>query len=358
MSMLSVNDAAAIVGRHRSTIARAFLSGRLKGIRYPNGSYEIDSEDLLHVYGEAPEEGNHRLNLTEPEVTPSPTTDDLMDDLETQSCHYSEEPYVTTTTDYDETEDWYRVLYWTDTHVAPGDNFERLRWIANFVNLTKPDHVWHGGDMATFDSCSTYDPIGGSKHKKRPSIKEDLECLEQALAVYHHTLDSTDIPHSFNEGNHEYRLKKYEDKDAMLDKVLYPQLKNTFTQYGWDYYPYGEMVFLEGVGFTHVPFARTGKPYGSAAIMLRDMTHDLVYGHTHAFNKLTQPKMGQQNKVTLLNGGCTLPYNHVEEYAKLNPTGWEYGVIEISLYKGQIKDTSFTSLPTLQRIYNANRKTH
>lgn len=242
-----------------------------------------------------------------------------------------------------------RVCYVTDTHYHPGDNPERLRWVARHIGETQPDRIRHGGDFCDYDSVSTHDPVGSIKAKTKPSLAADMEANEEALYVFDKELGPSTIPRDFDCGNHEERLKRYETLRGELDGSLWFRIQELYARYRWRFHEYGTINFCGGVGFTHIPQAANGNPYGSPAIILRDLTHDLVCGHTHKGGDYPMAKIG--GGVTLYNGGCSLPHGVVKDYAKLNPTHWRYGINEITISSGKVTGFSFISMLELQRRY-------
>src|SRR3954453_15051756 len=57
MAMLSLREAAAAAGAHKSSIFRAIKSGRLSAGRTDDGEYAIDPAELMRVYPPKPETG-------------------------------------------------------------------------------------------------------------------------------------------------------------------------------------------------------------------------------------------------------------------------------------------------------------
>lgn len=242
------------------------------------------------------------------------------------------------------------ICYMTDTHVAPGDNLDRLRWIARHVGETQPDFFRHGGDMSTFDSCSTHEPIVSIKAFNRPSIADDLAITEEAFDVMHQEIgDDFKGRLDIDLGNHEHRLYRYENVNPPSFLTHTVELEKIYKKYGWRHTAYGTINLINNVGFTHVPYNAMGKPYGSRPSLARDMTFDLVYGHTHVCDFETVKKVA--GSVTILNGPCSLPTGHIEDYAKLNPTGWKYGIIDICIVDEHIESFQFVSMRELERRY-------
>tara|TARA_R100000455_G_C6270907_1_gene126927 strand:- start:1967 stop:2278 length:312 start_codon:yes stop_codon:yes gene_type:complete len=102
-----------------------------------------------------------------------------------------------------------------------------------------------------------------------------------------------------------------------------------------------------------VPLNQMGKPYGgmnSENSIARDSLHDVVFGHSHKRVDRTFPKLGH-NYITVINLGCSMPDGHVEDYAKHSVTGWSYGVYDITIENGRIKEQSWIPMTKLMREY-------
>ena len=132
------------------------------------------------------------------------------------------------------------------------------------------------------------------------------------------------------------------------------RLLKTLKKYGWTASEYGEFYFIDGVGFTHVPFNTMGREFGGVSVERNIGQHsifDVVFGHTHKFNDVRCAKIGKSNYVRVANAGCSLPQHHVENYAKLSTTGWFWGLCELVIFDNHIQDVRTISMTTLEEMY-------
>jgi hypothetical protein len=138
-----------------------------------------------------------------------------------------------------------------------------------------------------------------------------------------------------------------------MEGSLYLQVLEAFAQYGWRTREYGQWLFLEGVGFTHVPLNVMGRPYNGKTLspIANDAVFSIVFGHSHKGGRHEAPKIGPSRKVTVMNLGCALPDGHVEAYACKSTTGWEYGVYELTLQAGQILSAKHHSMREIETAY-------
>lgn len=249
----------------------------------------------------------------------------------------------------------YRLCVIGDTHDSPTlPDKARFRWIARHIGKTRPDKVVHIGDMGDFESCSTHAPPGSQTYAYRPSFKQDMESLEEALSAFHKELGSHSIPLLLTEGNHEYRIDRWEEGHPETQGILKGCLHETLARYSWKPYGFGEWLIIGGVGFSHVPKNIMGKPYGgkfSENQIGNDAIFSIVYGHTHRAVFRRVPKIGPMNSIEILNVGSAMPDGYVAPYANTSTTGWTYGIYDIKIRGGHIEDYMFHSMQRLQEEY-------
>jgi hypothetical protein len=136
--------------------------------------------------------------------------------------------------------------------------------------------------------------------------------------------------------------------------MMKKELNDSFLLNNWKISTYGEFKYIGGVGFTHCPLNIMGKEYGGKNCEVQianDATNDIVFGHTHKYRDWKAPKIGDKNYVRIVNVGCALPFNHVEDYAKLNLTGWSWGIVELGIWENHIQESQFISMDRLEKQY-------
>lgn len=249
----------------------------------------------------------------------------------------------------------YRICVIGDTHDSPIlPDKARFKWIARHICKTRPDKVVHIGDMGDFESCSTHAAPGSITYSYKPSFKTDLESLEEALSAFYKELGEHSIPLILTEGNHEYRIDRWEEGHPETQDLLKASFNDLLARYNWKNYAFGEWVFIGGVGFTHVPKNIMGKPYGgkfSENQIGNDAIFSIVYGHTHRAVFRQVPKIGPLNSIEILNVGSAMPAGYVASYANTSTTGWTYGIYDIKIRNGHIEDHTFLSMRFLEKQY-------
>jgi predicted phosphodiesterase len=238
-----------------------------------------------------------------------------------------------------------RVCVVGDLHAAPGMDLSHVDQIASHIEATSPDAVVLIGDVCTFDSVSTHDPLGSITAKNQPSISADMDTLEEVAE----RLDGLTPDLFVTLGNHEERLRRYEEQDARLAGSLWPRLTSTFEAYGFSVTDYGEFLELGGVRFTHVPLNLMRRPYANIDAIAREAKWPIVYGHSHEQNVKTARKIG--GGFTILNVPCSLPHGHVEKYALRTTTTWSWAISDLEIFDGQIGGYAFRPMNWLRKTY-------
>lgn len=247
-----------------------------------------------------------------------------------------------------------RVLAIGDTHDSPKlPDKARFRWMARHAAKTRPDRVVHIGDFGDFASCSMHEPLGSIGYAHKPSFRQDVESLEEALTAIYKELGS-DIPLDVCEGNHEHRVQRWEENHPAVEGGFYQQLQDLWARFGWKPRPYGDWLFIDGVGFTHVPQNIMGKAYGGKAsenAIANDALFSVVFGHTHRSGFKRAPKIGPAQSIEVLNLGSAMPDGYVAKYAGTATTGWSYGVYDLEICAGHITAHNFIPMSKLESLY-------
>jgi len=248
-----------------------------------------------------------------------------------------------------------RVVAIGDTHDQPGMPKDRFKWIGRHCAKVIPHRIVQIGDFASWDSVSTHEAPGSVSHSMRPSFRSDIESCEEAMALFFKEIKDLAIPMELTGGNHEERIQRFENKNSETVGTLYMQFEELCARYRWRLHTYGQWLFIDGVGFTHVPKNIMGKPYGgqnSENQIANHATHSVVFGHTHRSSFRKAPKIGINNSIEVLNLGSAMPDGYVAKYAGTATSGWSYGIYELSLKSGHITSHRFISMRELQEMYS------
>jgi hypothetical protein len=163
----------------------------------------------------------------------------------------------------------------------------------------------------------------------------------------------------FLQGNHEYRLERFENAHPESIGTYTLERDQIFAQWGWQMRRYGELFYVNGVAFTHHPNNAAGRAYGGKTGPQRaanDSTVPIVSGHTHRRQVHDCPKNGPIDVISMVEIGCGLPWGTIESYAQHGMTGWWYGVVDLRCQAGVITDVSFVSMLTLEERYGDGKR--
>jgi hypothetical protein len=241
-----------------------------------------------------------------------------------------------------------------DLHQKPGRSHERFTWIGRFVADEKPDNVISIGDFATLDSLSSHDKPGSRQYHERPHFAADMEDLAEALDTYHREIGIGQVAHDITYGNHEFRAWRAEDASPNLKDTLVLPIEQSFARHRWRTHGYGEWLFLEGVGCTHVPFNSLGRDFRGEHVENQlgpRAVFSIIFGHVHKESHKIFPKIGPQRRIEICNLGTAMPHGEVEHYAGLSMTGWSWGVKVLRLQAGHIVGHSFVSMLELEQRF-------
>lgn len=251
-----------------------------------------------------------------------------------------------------------RVLVIPDRHNDPRHP-HRLAvstWIARYGSEHRFEDVVCLGDDVTFDSVSRHDRNDTLKGRYKPGIKADLDNHEAMEAAFELGRDKLWKPRKHRcRGNHNQRLFDFENQHPENEGTHTHRYMQTLAQFGWRERGFGEIMYIGGVGFTHAPFNGLGKPMGGKTATHRAgalMCTSLVHGHTHSFEVHNAAKLDPTDRVTIVQAGCALPEGEVEHYATHSPTGWSYGVLDLTVCNGAILDLAFVSMRSLRLRYS------
>ena len=247
-----------------------------------------------------------------------------------------------------------RVLAIGDTHDSPELDKKRFKWFGRLARDLRVRCVVQIGDMFTFDSLCKYADNSTHEGKLKPEFIEDLESGEEALEEFRKGLGPYRVRKHITLGNHEARIYSYEDRNPEVWGMMRRDFFKLLKRQGWSYTDFGEYYFIDGVGFTHVPLNRMGRPYGGKNAenqIGNDSKFDVILGHSHIEKVVTVPKIGPNQSVKVINLGCALPDGHIEKYARHSTTGWTYGAYELFISKGRIASQKFYCMEELEQKY-------
>lgn len=247
-----------------------------------------------------------------------------------------------------------KVLAIGDTHVSPHLANDRFRWFGQLAKDERVNKIVQIGDLGTWESVNRHVPNETFNGRLKGTFLEDCAAVNDALLKMNEGLDGYEVERHDTLGNHDNWLWKFEDSAPEVSGMMQLELTSILERHGWTWSMYGDFHFLGGVGFTHIPLNRLGRPYGGKTAenqISNDAVFDVVAGHSHVYRVLRAPKIGPSRHITVVNLGCALPEGHIEEYAQHTVTGWSWGVVLLTIQGGQITETKFVSMGELEEKY-------
>lgn len=251
-----------------------------------------------------------------------------------------------------------RVLVIGDLHQDPRheDRLSVLTWIGRYASEHRFDRIIQVGDWSTFDSVNQHDKNDTYASKFKPGIRDDLDNLQASHRAFRRGISSDYKPRlNFLNGNHEQRLERFENANPEAVQTFTLSREETFAQFGWKTRPYGELFYVDGVGFTHHPTNGAGRAYGGKTGPQRaanESTVPVVSGHTHRRQVHDSPKIGPIDVISMVEVGCAMPWGTMESYASHSLTGWWFGVVPMTIQDGAITDVNFVSMLTLRSTFS------
>lgn len=251
-----------------------------------------------------------------------------------------------------------RVLMIGDLHQDPRHphRVEVLAWAARFGSDRKVGRVVQVGDWGTFDGASFHDKNDTLRARLKPTIKQDLDNQKESLQAFHNSRSADWNPKlDITLGNHENRLHRFENANPETAGMFSNELETNFAQFGWQTRPYGEVMFVQGVGISHHPTNGAGRAFGGKTGPQRaanELTSSFISGHTHAYQHFTTGKIGTVSGVDVMEVGCALPWGEVEDYAAHAIINWWYGFVIADLMGGRIVASEKVDMMAIRDIYS------
>lgn len=215
-----------------------------------------------------------------------------------------------------------RILVLPDVQAKPGVDFSYLRRIGCYMVEKKPDIVVCGGDWADMPSLSSYDK--GKRAFEGRRYKRDIEAAQFAMQAFLGPLwehnKTAKRPYKprmvLTVGNHEHRISRATNDDPMLEGML--SLKDlAYEEYGWEVYPFLEVVMVEGIAFSHYFTSGVmGRPVTTAQALLTKKHQSCIAFHQQGLQIATGHRADGTLLTAVIAGSA---YEHSEDY--LGPQG-------------------------------------
>jgi hypothetical protein len=227
-----------------------------------------------------------------------------------------------------------KILFIPDTQARPGDDFDFLRCIGEYILDKRPDVIVHAGDLADFESLSAWDRNKLSFEGRR--YKADIKAGRDAQEALLGPMRNYNLMRRRNKksiyrprmvitlGNHEYRVDRAVSENAMLDGTIGVddlQLEH----YGWEVVPFLEVITINGVCFSHYFCTGSmGRPAASAQAQLTKKMMSTVAGHQQGLSTASAYRADGKRMTSIIAGSC---YEHEEAYLNAQGNRHWHGVV-------------------------------
>lgn len=255
-----------------------------------------------------------------------------------------------------------RVIVIGDGHVTNNQDLSRWDVLGNFIVDTRPDYIVSIGDFLTLDSLSAWDMSKRAKMEGR-RYQLEIDAGNEALDRMLKPLKSLQKKQRADKkkvyrpeivyinGNHEDRLDRYLEQDPTFEGFASVESDLQLEKRGITFVPYRDYFYIDGVGFTHVPFDKI-KPISGVDITRKASmvnVDSVVFGHTHELHVSNVHKQGQKHLQQVLNCGCY--FEHKDDYVAGRMTNYWIGIVVLDIWKHGRFDINTYALSNLRRMY-------
>lgn len=245
-----------------------------------------------------------------------------------------------------------------DCQVRPGDDFNYLSKIGQYIADKKPDVIVCLGDFADMPSLSSYDV--GKKNFEGRRYTNDIEAAVEAMNALMVPIVNEQTRLHMNKkrqwkprlvmtlGNHENRINRAVNNDPKLEGLLRTEDLG-YERFGWEVYPFLDVVVIDDIAYSHYfPTGIAGRPSTTANAQLGKKHMSCVAGHQQGLQIATAHRADGRRLTSIIAGSC---YEHDEDY--LGPQGnkhWRGALMFHEVNQGQF-DLMPISLDYLNKRY-------
>lgn len=248
----------------------------------------------------------------------------------------------------------YKHLVIGDAHSNPEVSNRRFDWLANFIEVHRPDVIVDIGDWGDFDSIGKY--AKGKKDAWGKSYREDVRAFRDAS---HRAFSRIRKIKGYNPalerfgGNHEEgRIEKFINENPELGGTI--KLDDLgLTEFGGKYTTFRKPKVIHGVAYCHYFYDKDSRyAIQSARAVLNKKHCSAVYGHTH-IRDMADGVRADGKRVTVVNAGCYLDPSQLMGYAgpQARDRWWSGLVLMQDVCDGEF-EPHFYNMQHIQKNYS------
>jgi hypothetical protein len=201
----------------------------------------------------------------------------------------------------------------------------------------------------TMDCFSTFNDRATFEGFSKPTFDQELASFHASQKEFQRGLGGLKPRKLITFGNHEHRAWRYDNMHP--DGISHSHMvEEAFLQWGWRTSLYGEYRFIQGVGFTHIPFNGRGKPLAKGQHANKAMC-DTIHGDDHRASQMTEHKSGPFRTPTVYSAATALPNGFIEGFANKGGGTWRSGVCLAKIWGGHVRSWCFTEMSLLEYQY-------
>ena len=252
-----------------------------------------------------------------------------------------------------------RIIVIPDVQIKPGADLSYIRWITHYIVDKKPEVLVIIGDWADMPSLSSYDV--GTKAFEGRTYREDIlaanDALQALMAPIQQEQERRINKHCerwpmrkiVTLGNHEERINVAINRDRKLDGLISTD-DIFFKQWGFEVYPFLQVVVVEGVAFSHYFCSGImGRPITTSRSLLNKMHMSCVAGHQQGYDIATANRADGARLTGIISGSA---YPHDEHYLNAQTNNHWRGILMLNEVSNGTFDAMQVSLKFLEERYN------
>lgn len=251
-----------------------------------------------------------------------------------------------------------RIIVIPDVQIKPGADLSYIRWMSQYIVDKKPDALVVIGDWADMPSLSSYDV--GTKSFEGRTYRDDILAANDGLQILmapiqaemerieRRRITKWRLRKVVTLGNHEARINVAIEKDRKLDGLISTS-DIFFEQWGFEVYPFLEVVLVGGIAFSHFFCSGVmGRPITTARSLLNKMHMSCIAGHQQGYDIATANRADGARLTAIIAGSA---YPHDEAYLNAQTNQHWRGILMLNEVKDGTFDAMQVSLKFLEERY-------
>ena len=256
-----------------------------------------------------------------------------------------------------------RIIVIPDVQIKPGADLSYIRWISHYIVDKKPEALVIIGDWADMPSLSSYDV--GKKSFEGRTYRDDILAANDALQMLMAPIQEEqercikghrvrwEMRKVVTLGNHEHRIDTAVETDRKLEGLISTD-DIFFKQWGFEVYPFLEVVLVGGIAFSHYFCSGVmGRPITTARSLLNKMHMSCVAGHQQGYDIATANRADGARLTAIIAGSS---YPHSESYFNAQTNNHWRGILMLNEVSDGTFDAMQVSLKFLEERYNKHNR--